>query len=67
MTDHAYTRNETLALMHEDSAYSLKAIADHIEKWQMERDEIVRLIREIADAKDAQSVVCRLRDEINSG
>lgn len=59
-----FTQNETVALMHEDTATSLQLLADHIEKWQMERDEIIEYMREIADEKAAQAIVCRLRDEL---
>lgn len=59
-----YTDNEVIALMHQDTASALKKIADHIEKWKIGYQGTADFLREIADQKDAQAVVCRLRDEL---
>lgn len=58
------TYNEIVAIMHKEGASMLRDIADHIEKWQHSTQEIVTLLREIADEKEAQSVVVKLRNEL---
>jgi hypothetical protein len=66
MDSELFTRNEVVALMHDDTAAALKRIADFIEKYKMDWPESVQLLREISDEKDAQAIVVRLRDELNS-
>jgi len=58
------SKNEAIALMHENTSESLRKIARHIEEFEMEREVIVRLLLEISDEQDAQSVVVRLRELI---
>lgn len=65
MANKIFTHNEAVALMHEDTAEAFRMMADFIEKWDMEKQEIIAYMIEIADAKDAQSIVTKLRDEIN--
>lgn len=60
-----YTRNEILDLMYRSEAANLKTIADYIEKHRLDWEESAQLIREISDEQDAQSVVVRLRDDLN--
>lgn len=59
-----FTMNETVALMHEDTATVLRGIVSFVEKWKCEREEIIDFLIEVADNKEAQSVVVRLRDEL---
>lgn len=59
-----FTINEMAGLMHENTAQALRKIADHVEKWEHSTAEIISLLREISDETDAQSLVCRLRDEL---
>lgn len=59
-----FTRNETVALMHEDSAATLKSLVDFFKEWEVEREEIIEFMIEVSEEKAAQAVVCRLRDEL---
>ena len=59
-----FTRNETVALMHENEANAFRMIADHIERFKIDHEESVRLLREIADEKEAQAMVVSLRDNL---
>lgn len=59
------TRNEILHLMYKSESNNIKEIANYIEKHKLDWEECAKLLREIADEQDAQSVVVRLRDEIN--
>jgi hypothetical protein len=61
----SFSRNETIALMHRNSAYAMRQLSDYIEKHNLPISEIVRLLHEIADEQDAHAVVCDLRDQIN--
>jgi len=56
--------NQIIGLMHEEGAYGLRQIADWIEKWQPSLPEIIEMLRNIADEKDAQSIVVNLRDKL---
>lgn len=59
------TNNDAVSMAHKDRASSLRAIADHIEKWESEYtvQEIIDYLRELADGSEAQSMVVDLRDE----
>lgn len=59
------TRNEILDLMYRSESANLKTLADYIEKHELDWQESAQLIREIADEQDAQSIVVRLRDDLN--
>lgn len=65
MPNKEFTINDTVALMHEDTALAFRRLADFIEKYEMDWQETVEFMREIADNKEAQAIVVKLRDDIN--
>lgn len=60
------TKNEVLELMHESTAYALRKLADHFDKFKDEYtiENVVSYLREIADEQEAQTIVIQLRDNI---
>lgn len=58
----AFTDNEAVSAMHKNTSNAFLSMADYIEKWEMDYKEVVKLLREIADEQDAQSMVVKLRD-----
>jgi hypothetical protein len=65
MPDPVFTKNETLSLMHEAAASDLRDIVSFIKKHNLTVEQIIRLLEEIADQSEAQSIVVDLRDKIN--
>lgn len=61
-----FTENETLSLMYKNVAQNLNEIANHIERCPELYDlpSVVKLLREIADEQEAQSMVVELRDNL---
>jgi len=59
-----FSRNDAVSLMHQERATSLRAIADHVEKHRYSAEEIIILLREIADEAEAQAIVTDLRDTL---
>lgn len=51
--------------MNKDTSEAFRLVADYIEKHKINWQESSALLRHIADEKEAQSVVCQLRDDIN--
>lgn len=49
-----FTVNETLSLMHSDSARTLRRLADYIEKNRLTWQEAVYVLRKIADHEEAE-------------
>ncbi len=58
----AFTDNEAIAAMHENTSNAFALVADYIEKWKLDYEETVKLLREISDEHDAQKMVVKLRD-----
>lgn len=65
MSKPSLTRTEVLCLMHEEGSWLLREIATHVEKWKLPTDEIVKLLREIADEKEGQSLVIKVKDHLS--
>jgi hypothetical protein len=59
-----HTDNEAIALMHRYLTDMLRSTADHSEKHNLSSDEIIKLLRELADESEAQQVVVNLRDNM---
>lgn len=59
-----FTKNDAISLMHQDRAASVRMIADYVEKWELNWEETVKLLREIGDESEAQSMVVELRDKL---
>ncbi|HUM52284.1 MAG TPA: hypothetical protein PK431_10730 [Chitinophagales bacterium] len=59
-----YTRNESVEMMHSNTASALKIIAKSVEKWGIDKDEIIEYLIEVADEMEAQSLVVAMRDEL---
>lgn len=56
--------NEALEMMYENTSEALNKIAEFIDKSEMNKDEIVSFLKEIADEQQAQSIVVRLREDL---
>lgn len=61
-----FTKNEALGMMYNNTANSLNSIADHVEQFEMDWQDVVVFLREVADELSAQSVVVNLRDTLNN-
>jgi hypothetical protein len=61
-----FTKNEALEMMYNNTANSLNSIADHVEQFEMDWQDVVVFLREVADELSAQSVVVNLRDTLNN-
>jgi hypothetical protein len=61
-----FTKNEALEMMYNNTANSLNLIADHIEQFKMDWQDVVVFLREAADELSAQNVVVNLRDALNN-
>lgn len=64
--DKQFDKNQVLGLMHENSAFALYKIADHIEKWKMTWEETVQFLRETADLHESQSMLCEVKEQLNT-
>lgn len=64
ITENCFTKNETIELMLENTARELRVIAAHIKEFKLSYKETVKLLNEIADEQEAQSVVVNIRDKI---
>lgn len=59
-----FTRNEVISLQHQERAGALRAIANHVEKHEYSSEQIIDLLREVADEAEAQAMVVDLRDQL---
>jgi hypothetical protein len=59
-----FTKNEAIVLMHQNTSEALIKLAEHIEKWQLDYKEAVKLLIETSDEIKGQSMVVELRDEL---
>lgn len=59
-----YTSNESIEMMHQNTANSLKRIADFVEKEGYGSAEIIDYLRELQEAMEAQALVVSIRDEL---
>lgn len=57
-----YTGNEVVALMHESTSVSLRAIAAHGKKWEWDGEDFIDFLIETAETLEAQAQVCKIRD-----
>mgnify|MGYP000134237682 CR=1 FL=1 len=62
-----YTRNESVEMMHQNTSNALKRIADSVEKWEYDSEQIIDYLRELAEAMEAQALVVSMRDELKFG
>lgn len=58
-----YTRNQTVEMMHQNTANVLQRIADFVEKKEFDSYEIIEYIRELQEGMEAQALVVSIRDE----
>lgn len=59
-----HTDNEAISLMHKYLTEMFRSTADHVEKHNLSAEEIIKLLRELADESEAQEIVVNLRDNI---
>ncbi len=61
----AWTKNEAIEMMHQNTANALTRIANAVERWEYNAEEIIEYLRELSEAMEAQALVVALRDELN--
>jgi hypothetical protein len=59
-----HTDNESIVMMHEYLTLMFRSTADHIQKNKLSPEQIIDLLRELADESEAQIVVVKLRDNL---
>lgn len=59
-----YTRNEAVEMMYQNTANSLKIIADFVEKEEYDSEDIIDYLREVQEEIEAQALVVSMRDEL---
>jgi hypothetical protein len=59
-----FSRNETVSLMHRNTANSIRALVDHAKKFKYKKEQIYELLLDIADELEAQAIVVELRDKL---
>lgn len=64
LIDKTFTENESVKMMHQNTAQALKSIADLAEREEMDGKELVDYLIEIADEMEAQALVVSMRDEL---
>lgn len=57
-----WSKNETIEMMHTNTANALKTIAEAVKRWKYDADEIINFLIETAEAMEAQAMVTSLRD-----
>jgi len=62
-----YTKNESVEMMHNNTANALKRIADFVEKEEYSSEQIIDYLRELQEAMEAQALVVSMRDELKFG
>jgi len=59
-----YSRNESVEMMHTNTANALKTIAEMVGKWGYNSEQIIDYLIEIAEEMEAQALVVSIRDEL---
>lgn len=59
-----YSKNELMIIVHQDSAYALRDIADFIEKNDLPISEAIKLMREMAELKEAEAQSLQLQEDM---
>jgi D-alanyl-D-alanine dipeptidase len=59
-----YTRNESVEMMHQNTANALKSIADFLEKHEYTGEMAIEYLREVSEELEAQALVVSMRDEL---
>jgi 3'-phosphoadenosine 5'-phosphosulfate sulfotransferase (PAPS reductase)/FAD synthetase len=59
-----FSKNRTIELMHENTAFAFRKTADFIEQHKYTGEMTVEYLRETADVLEAQAMVVSLRDEL---
>lgn len=62
-----YTRNQSVEMMHQNTANALKKIADFVEKEEYNSEQIIDYLRELHEEMEAQAIVVSMRDELKFG
>ncbi len=59
------TDNEAIEMMHKQTAFAFRKVADFVEKHQLDYKEVVEFLRDAANDSEAQAAVVKLRDELH--
>jgi len=59
-----FTRNETVEMMHKNTANALDIITNFLEKNEYTGDMAIEFLRELSEEIKAQALVVSLRDEL---
>jgi len=59
-----YTRNQTVEMMHKNTANALESIADFLEKHEYTGEMAIEYLRDISEEMKSQAMVVSLRDEL---
>lgn len=62
-----YTRNQSIEMMHQNTAMAFNRVANFFEKYKYDTEEICDFLRETAEEMDAQALVVSMRDELKFG
>lgn len=60
-----YTRNQSVEMMHQNTANALNKIANLLEKHEFTGEMAIEYLREISEEMEAQALVVAMRDELN--
>lgn len=60
-----FTENEALEMMYNNTGNAFKSVAKFVEDYEMDKQEIIDYLIEIAEQHHAQAIVIKLRDDIN--
>jgi len=60
-----FTKNEALEMMYNNTSNSFRKVANWVKESDMNKSEIIDYLIEIADEHEAQSMVVKLRDDLN--
>lgn len=62
-----YTRNQSVEMMHQNTANAFKKTADFFEREGYTGEDAIDYLRETAEVLEAQSLVVSMRDELKFG
>lgn len=59
-----FSRNQSVEMMHQNTANALKSIADFVEKEGYDSEEIIDYLKDLQEEIEAQALVVSMRDEL---
>lgn len=61
----AFTKNEALEMMYNNTSNTCRKIAEWAKASLMSKEDLIDFLIQVADEHEAQSMVIRLRDDMN--